>query len=111
MTLPDWRIYYDDGSTFDSNQGSPEDAPSTGFIVAVGFDETGKRYLMHGWDHYCYDQKSNQWWGCDLMGVFDRLRRNVMYAYKEGRTVTKTEWNVLTERAHKDPDFPFGDKK
>jgi hypothetical protein len=47
----------------------------------------------------------------DLMGVFDRLRRNVLSSYKEGRTVTKAEWNVIMERAHQDPDFPFGVKR
>lgn len=108
---PDWRIYYDDGSTFDSTQGEPYEAPSTGFIVSVGYDENGDRYLMHGWDHYCYDKKSRQWWGMDLMGVFDRLRRNVLYAYKEGRTVTKSEWDAIMEQAHRDPDFPFGVKR
>ena len=107
----EWRIYYADGSTFDSTEGEPHEAPSVGFIVSVGYDENGDRYLMHGWDHYCYDKASSQWWGMDLMGVFDRLRRNVLYAYKEGRTVTKKEWAAITERAHQDRDFPFGVKR
>jgi hypothetical protein len=109
--MPDWRIYYDDYSTFDSDQGEPHEAPPVGFIVAVAYDEAGDRFLMHGWSHYCFDKASFQWWGMDDMGVFDRLRRNLVYAYKEGRTVTKSEWNAIMERAHKDPDFPFGAKR
>ena len=108
---PLWRIYYDDGSTFDSDQGEPHEAPSQGFICAVGYDELGDRYIMHGWDHYCFDQASQQFWGMDLMGVFDRLRRNVLFAYKEGRTVTKSEWQAIMSRAHEDPDFPFGSRR
>lgn len=101
-----WRIYYGDGSTFDSTQGSPEQAPSTGFIVAAGYDENGRRYLMHGWDHYCYDIASNQWWGMDTAGLMDRLRRNVVHAYKEGRTVTRSEWLSIMRIADNDSDFP-----
>ena len=106
--LSDWRIYYDDGSTFSRLDGMPHEAPSVGFICSIGYDELGDRYIMHGWDHYCYDTASKQWWGMDHMGVFDRLRRNALYAYKEGRTVTKTEWQKILNLAHNDEDFPFG---
>lgn len=102
-----WRIYYDDGSTFDSTQGYPHHAPAMGFICAVGYEPSGSRYVMHGWDHYRWDKETGQWWGMDLFGVFDRLRFNrEIYAYKEGRTVSVATWNLLMQRAHRDPDFP-----
>ena len=101
-----WRIYYDDGSTFDSTQGSPEDAPAWGFIAAVGYDEAGDRYIMHGWDHYCYDKEAKQWWGMDWVGLIDRLTLNRIYAYKVGRTVTKSKWQEILTAISKDPDFP-----
>ena len=104
---PDWRIYYDNGSTFDSNEGGPEDAPAHGFICAVGYEANGKRYIMHGWDHYRWDRDVGQWWGMDLFGVFDRLRFNKeVFAYKEGRTVSVAIWKEIMDRAHRDPDFP-----
>jgi len=106
MSRPDWRIYYSDGGTFDSLDGSPHDAPSEGFICAVGYDEQGGRYIMHGWDFYRYDLDSDQWWGMDVYGLHDALRRNLVYAYKEGRTVTKTQWQRLLQMANVDPDFP-----
>lgn len=105
--LPDWRIYYDDGSTFDSLQGAPDEAPPRGFICAVGYDETGTRYIMNGWDHYSYDKESSQWWGCDIHGLIDRLCLNRVYAYKLGRTVTKTKWQEIMQAANEDPDFPI----
>ena len=101
---PTWRVYYDDGGTFDSTQGLPEDAPAFGFICAVGYDETGQRYIMHGWDHYCWDE--DQWWGMDLCGLIDRLALNRVRAYKLGRTVTKQRFRELMAAAASDPDFP-----
>lgn len=103
---PEWRIYYDDGSTFDSTLGEPHEAPAEGFVCAIGYDERGKRYIMHGWDFYQWDKDSAQWWGMDRTGLHDRLRRNLVYAYKEGRTVTRTQFEAIISRAHTDEDFP-----
>lgn len=101
-----WKIFYSDGSTFSSADGLPEDAPSIGFICAVGYDESGDRYIMHGWDHYCWDIETEQWWGMDIVGLFDRLTQNKVYAYKMGRTVTKKDFQALMQAAHTDPAFP-----
>lgn len=100
-----WRVYYDDGRTFDSDQGSPEDAPAFGFIAAVGRDESGRRYIMHGWDHYCWDVDSAQWWGMDWCGLIDRLTMNRVYAYKLGRTITRQAFRDVMRLADADPDF------
>jgi len=46
-----WRIYYDNGSTFDSEDGAWEDAPLDGVICIVRKD--GDRVEFHsGHDHY-----------------------------------------------------------
>lgn len=102
-----WRIYYDDGSTFSYKDGDPLDAPTTGFICAVGYDDCDKRYIMHGWDYYHWDRETEQWWGMDLNGLFDRLQRNKVYAYKQGRTVTKKQFNDFMNQAHNDAEFPI----
>ena len=106
--MAEWRIFYDDGSTFDSEAGEPHEAPSEGFICAIGYDESRQRYIMHGWDFYRWDPGSRQWWGMNLFGLLDALRRNSVYAYKEGRTITKAEFQRIVQRAHADPDFPQG---
>lgn len=97
-----WKIYYDDGSTFRHTDGTPEEAPALGFICAVGYDESSNRYIMHGWDHYHYDLETDQWWGMDLTGLFDRLIRNKVYAYKMGRTITKKDFQTIMQRAHEE---------
>ena len=108
--MPDWRVYYDDETTFDSDMGAPHEAPSEGFICAMGYDERGKRYMMHGWDFYCWDNDARQWWGMNQFGLFDRLRRNCVYAYKEGRTVKNSVWIKIQRAAADDPDFPIAGK-
>ena len=102
-----WRIYYDDGSTFDSTMGRPHEAPPEGFICAVGHNELGERYIMQGPPFYCYSVEHDQWWPIwNEAGLFDLLRRNQCYAFREGRTVTKSLFAEIMARADKDPDFP-----
>lgn len=108
---PAWRIFYDDGTTFSDLDGQPHEAPPRGFICAVGYDERGRRYIMHGWDHYYFDREANQWWGCEIHGLIDRLCMNRVYAYKLGRTVMVSEWQRLMAAADADPDFPVEGRK
>ena len=101
-----WCIYYADGSTFSSDDGKPHEAPVEFFICALGYGEDGVRYILHGWNYYRWDNDSEQWWGYDDQGLKTRLRHNLeIYAYKEGYTVTKTLFNEITDKAHRNPDF------
>lgn len=102
----DWRIYYDDGSSFDSSMGEPHEAPSWGFVCALGYDQDKSRYIMHGWDYYRWDVEAEQWWGMDLIGFIDCSAMNKNYAVKIGRTVPKRQWSEMMGAANKDPDFP-----
>lgn len=102
-----WRIYYADGSTFDWQQGEPHEAPAWGFVCAVGYDQDGTRYIMQGWDYYRWDTDTRQWWGMDFTGLLDALSRNLVYACKIGRTVSKAQWDELMRSAHNDQDFPW----
>jgi len=114
-----WRIYYDDGSTFDWLMGEPHEAPPEGVLCIVGYKQSGRRYIAHGGtldgatlargyaQFYCYDQETNEWWGMDYAGLLDRLRRNLVYAFKEGRSVRCDLFERVMHRAHTDPDFPL----
>lgn len=103
----EWRVYYDDGSTFDSSQGLPHEAPSWGFICAIAYDQDRSRYIMQGWDFYRWDKDTAQWWGMDLVGFIDSSARNENYAVKIGRTVSKKRWGEIMTKAHEDADFPI----
>ena len=53
--MSDWRIYYHDGSTFDSTQGVPNDAPPTGVVCIIQFSREMGREILNRWDCYFWD--------------------------------------------------------
>ena len=61
-----WRIYYADGSTYDSTQGTPDTAPSIGVICIKHFIENEWRISAFV-DYYLWEQGS-EWWGADQSG-------------------------------------------
>ena len=71
--LPDWRIFYADGTTYDSNDGPVTSAPREGFVCAVGYDLSKNRYIMQRWDFYRWDDEHSQFWGMDIWGLLDWL--------------------------------------
>lgn len=46
-----WKIWYADGSTFDSSQGAPADAPTEG-VQAIGECRDGRKLVHTGADFY-----------------------------------------------------------
>ncbi len=103
-----WRIYFSDGSTFDSSQGNPIDASKHGVICIVYPHELIGRIIMHGWDFYYYVPDSPEpWWGSDIHGVLDRAAyHGTLYALKYGRNVTNGRYAEVMGMADKDLDFP-----
>jgi hypothetical protein len=106
-----WRLFYDDGSTFDNTMGKPKKAPGYGLVCAVFNDrdenayDTG-RMIMHGWDYYFWHPVHREWWGCNLTGLLDRLAARLpMEAVCIGRTIKTKDFRAIMDRAHKDPDF------
>jgi len=101
-----WRIYYDDGLTFDNTHGTPEQAPSFGVVFIPQPDDQVGRMIMQGWDWY-YFNENGQWWGCDIYGLLDRLLHNLpTRALKQGRTMDNVAYQELMRRVRSDPDFP-----
>lgn len=108
-----WRIYYGDGSTFDSSQGSPLDAPPLDVQIIVVADDQVGRQLLHLWDWYYWDHRDNQWCGADIYGLLDQLLWNHVSAVKQGRTLPQSEFDAIKATALADRDFTpkSGDKK
>lgn len=104
-----WRIYYTDGSMFDSTMGAPEDAPGWG-VAAISQQnpETGRAGVA-GVDFYWWESDVGFWSGGDMIGfveqfaAFPRFRGSL----KVGRTIARhADWRALKERIITDPDFP-----
>ena len=103
-----WRIYYDDGSVFDSSNGEPEDAPSFGVLCIVFPDNDHGRLVMQGWDWLYYHEVEGNWWGADIHGLLDGLLHNKpIRAVKQGRNAPALVWREVLNRATNDLDFPI----
>jgi len=102
----DWRIYYSDGTFFDSSMGEPKDAPPHGVIVIVERDPVMGRAIISGWNWYYHTGEA--WWGSDVHGLLDRLMHNLpTQAVKQGRMATTDIWRDTIDRAVLDEDFPL----
>lgn len=102
-----WRIYYDDGSTFDSTMGTPVEAPGLGVQAIVQPDERVGRVLLTRFDWYYWRVDLGEWWASDLFGLLDQLtsdRDGRVQAVKAGRNAVA--YDDILKRAMDDPDFP-----
>lgn len=83
--LPEWRILYEDDASFDSTQGTPEDAPPWG-VLAIWMP--GGRSLYNK-DYYIWRQDYQTWIEVDLVGLIDHLIHHAkdIHAVKVGRVV------------------------
>jgi hypothetical protein len=108
----EWRIYYADGTTFDSTQGEPWDAPGTRVIIILQrhHDVREKPYFVWRGDYYLW--KHDRWYAVDYGALLqywfqDQLHLKHHRASLSGETVDNPTWTRITELAGKDPDF-FG---
>jgi hypothetical protein len=100
-----WRIYYGDGSTYSSTDGSPFDAPRLNVQIIVGPDAQTGRYIVAQHDAYWWDNERERWFGGDRRGEWDYLcqlgPRVVLY----GRFIGNAEYNACANAAQADVDF------
>ncbi len=101
-----WRVYYDDGSTFDSTQGNPDNAPPWGVICINQISVEHGRNIAAYLDYYVYDPEDG-WIGIKWDGVIDRLANRLsLDGFLVGRTVSRHRFQEIMLKADKDPDFP-----
>ncbi len=103
MTV-DWKIFYADGSVFDSSEGEPADAPKRGIICIVQNDDLVGREIKHGSNWYYWVENERQWWGSDRDGLLDWAMNNL--PIKQGRNVSRRRFGEIMDMADKDPGFP-----
>jgi len=86
MRLARWRIYYDDGSTFSSDDGLPEDAPGYG-VLAIEQDR--ENTVLCSQDFYLFRNDYGCWIEVHIEGLIDHLVTSAHHvrAVKAGRTV------------------------
>lgn len=93
----DWRILYSDGSTFSSDDGAWEDAPSWDVqVVLFRHPETGWA-MRHGGDYFRLADDGTVV-STDHTGMLDYVS-NMLGLVKVGRMLTQAEFNEVYQRA------------
>ena len=71
-----WRIYYEDGTTYASEDGSAFDAPRTG-VQVIAYTDVGGWSLLSQADFYYYEPECTDWgwWHCGPVGMTLHLQR------------------------------------
>jgi hypothetical protein len=109
-----WRIYYDNGSTFDNTQGKPWEAPGRGVVCIVQIDPSPRNksvntQVLVGHAYYWFHVEWGYWLHSDIYGIIDLLtndRDRSVCAVKMGRWLDYLVFEDIMERAYHDPDFP-----
>lgn len=95
-----WRIYYADGSTFDSEAGTWAEAPAWGIQAIIREDPRVGWAMVHGGDYYVMGSDGVPI-GVDLAGLFDYVA-NVLGAVKVGRMLSRVEYAEVYQAAKRD---------
>lgn len=103
-----WRIYYADGSTFDSSQGEPWEAPATRVLIILVRDPDASGGVTRVQDGEYYTWKNQRWYAATFDALmfywfidkFDHPR-----ACLAGEMVTNKLWLKTTRRVAVDKDF------
>lgn len=105
--MVNWIVFYDDGRSFSSDDGSPERADPWGVICVVSRSREHGRTLWVGKDYFWWDEDAE--WVCgDFAGLLDYLTRRP-YAPKivlVGRGRAATRFHDICKRALADPRLP-----
>lgn len=81
-----WKIFYEDGSVFSSEDGDFMNAPAFGVIALVADDETRFRQV-------------------DFVGLVDLMVSRPLYGVKVGRMTTNDIYAAVMDKARNDKDF------
>ena len=103
MVRPDWIIFYDDDTTFSSDDGSPGEAPAVGVLVLIQENANGNWVLEAKRDYWCWGWRTtNEWVAVDVAGLQDYLFhydnwRMVLY----GRWASNEQYQKIMDKATK----------
>ena len=98
-----WKIYFGDGSTFSSDQGSPSDAPTHNIQIILEATEKEGVIRLAGKEYYWHDDDLGQWCAGDYSGMMDYVLRCT--TVKVARSMRTCDFDALFQVCVDDPDF------
>ena len=102
--MTDWILFYEDGSSFSNDDGSPEDAPREGVIVVVIRDITCGRQHLWNQDTYCW--QDGTWVPHDSVGCERYLNITKWPIRLRGYWITDDKWEKIRMAAINDTRIP-----
>lgn len=104
MPILQWKVFYDDGTTFSDRDGSAAEAPPVGVqaILQQADPAIGTRICAR-FDFYWFDR--GEWHGSDVFGLHDYLMRACPSIVKFGRVMPRLAFEAVMGRVTTDPDF------
>ena len=111
--MADWVIWYQDESSFSSDDGLPQEAPTDGVIcLAVSSIECGN-YLLHvhkEQNFYCWHQDEDppQWVPHDADGLrqYKKFTDKKDWIILHGYWIGRPRYGRMVVRAQNDPRLP-----
>jgi hypothetical protein len=105
-----WKIFYGDGSTFSSEDGTPQRAPCLNVQVIIQEDEHLIWVSQTKADYYVWDDIGGvlgpRWRGVDKFGLWEYLFLVPGYKIvKAGRTLLSIDYDKIWKAAVEDPNF------
>jgi hypothetical protein len=104
-----WRIYYDDESTFSSDDGLPCDAPGygvEGILQGPPHDHQliTRDYELAERDFYLFREDYGCWVRVDRDGLIDHFVHGARHitACLVGRTIPRPDWLAIMKRIRED---------
>lgn len=102
-----WRVYYDCGREFASQDGDAFAAPRTGVVAIIQQDDWVGYQIVHGQDYYYWEPELDGWHNSDLIGACDHLVRARQPLVLFGRMIATKEYRALLDRVRN----RYGDKQ
>jgi len=97
-----WRLYYEDGSTFDDRDGAPTSSPEWGVVAVVQPGTDGRDVLAGTGDVYVYRTDLDLWHEVGASGLLDHLAHYARWigCVRPGRWMPRDdEFFALIDRA------------
>lgn len=94
-----WAIYYDDGTRFSHEDGTPNESPPFGALMVSQPDVMSPKIVAGGEPYFVHRTDMDQWVGSDLAGLLDQLSHFAPYidCVRVGRWVRTPEWKELND--------------
>lgn len=104
--MREWRIYYDDGTVFTNEDGTPWEAPRTGVQVIAQPNPTVGWYILHSADSYYWEEDREGWSKADEYTKWDHLVRAYTPLLIFGRQISDESYRIILKKVRKDLPTP-----